>query len=108
MMMKKMLLLLTVVMLIHVSHTFENICLSFYEILWELITPTFPGILVTVYSSNNNDPELMAAGIVLMVLPIIALPIVSALVLNRRRLQKMRKRKVSATPERKPQSQQKY
>lgn len=66
------------------------------------------GILVTVYSSNNNDPELMAAGIVLMVLPIIALPIVSALVLNRRRLQKMRKRKVSATPERKPQSQQKY
>lgn len=66
------------------------------------------GILVTVYSSNNNDPELMAAGIVLMALPIVALPIVTALVLNRRRLQKMRKTKISSTPERKPENRQRY
>lgn len=67
--------------------------------LFFLVLPA--GILVTVYSSSNNDTELMVAGIVLMVLPIIALPVVITILFNRRRIMKLRKRKVATTPEHK-------
>ena len=62
-----------------------------------IISPT--GVLLCVYASSNNDPEVLAVGIVLAASPVISMPLIIIVLYNRRRIQRLRKRKVSTTLE---------
>ncbi|XP_069141193.1 uncharacterized protein [Argopecten irradians] len=61
-----------------------------------LLVIIFPaGILLSLYATNNNQYDVLAAGIILMAFPVITIPVVIAIYLNRRRLMRIRKRKVT-------------
>ncbi|XP_033746773.1 uncharacterized protein LOC117331909 [Pecten maximus] len=61
-----------------------------------LLVIIFPaGILLSIYATNNNQYDVLAAGIILVAFPIITIPVVIAVYLNRRRIMRIRKRKVS-------------
>ncbi|XP_045166047.2 uncharacterized protein LOC123529673 [Mercenaria mercenaria] len=66
-------------------------------ILFFLALPT--GILLCVFASSNKDAEVLVVGIVLAVIPIILLPLIAVILYNRRRIRRLRKRKVSSSPE---------
>lgn len=68
-------------------------------ILFVIVLPA--GILLTFYAANNNDLGVLSAGIILIAIPILSLPLFIVLFYNRRRLRRMkrqfRKRKVTDT-----------
>ncbi|XP_060571552.1 uncharacterized protein LOC132729741 [Ruditapes philippinarum] len=66
-------------------------------ILFFLALPT--GVLLCVYATANDDPEVLAVGIVLAVSPVISLPLIIIILYNRRRIRRLRKRKVATSPE---------
>lgn len=65
-------------------------------ILFFLALPT--GVLLCVFATTNNDPEVLAVGIVLAISPIISLPLIVVVLYNRRRIRRLRKRKVASSP----------
>ncbi|XP_060062908.1 uncharacterized protein LOC132543423 [Ylistrum balloti] len=61
-----------------------------------LLVIIFPaGILLSIYATNNNQYDVLAAGIILVAFPVITIPIVIAVYLNRRQIMRIRKRKVA-------------
>ncbi|KAK3102771.1 hypothetical protein FSP39_013834 [Pinctada imbricata] len=52
------------------------------------------GVLLTFYASNNKDYGVLSAGICLIAVPLMSVPVVLIVFLNRRRIRRFRKRKV--------------
>lgn len=51
----------------------------------------FVGILLSLYSINNKDFGVLSAGIILILVPLISIPVVVIVHYNRRRLRKIRR-----------------
>ncbi|VDH97810.1 uncharacterized protein [Mytilus edulis] len=49
------------------------------------------GILLSLYSINNKDYGVLSAGIILILVPMISIPVLIVLYYNRRRLRKIRR-----------------
>lgn len=49
------------------------------------------GILLSLYAINNRDYGVLSAGIILILVPIISIPVLVILYYNRRRLRKIRR-----------------
>ncbi|OWF56549.1 uncharacterized protein LOC110446267 [Mizuhopecten yessoensis] len=61
-----------------------------------LLVIIFPaGILLSIYATSNKQYDVLAAGIILVVFPLITIPIVIAVYLNRRRIMRIRNQKVT-------------
>lgn len=70
-------------------------CLTiiFAVVLFFFALPT--GVLLCVYASYNAEKEVLIVGVVLAISPLISVPLIVVVLVNRRKLRQLRQRKVS-------------
>lgn len=58
-------------------------------LLFIIVLPA--GILLSLYSINNKDYGVLSAGIILILVPIVSIPVLITIYYNRRRIRKIRR-----------------